>query len=563
VKRTGNRAIGKLERLAYERQLRDLRDPPRYLDEAGVEQRYRFSWATGNRAVQFIEKFCCHSKGEWAGQKIKLEKWQKRIARIAFGWLRTDGNRRFRTSYAEIARKNAKSTMAGGLGLFLLLADDEKGAEIYSAATKKDQAKIVWDTAAAMVRASPALSRFLKVFKTGIVVERTGSSFKPLGADSDTLDGLNPHGLVIDELHAHKTRGLWDVLASAMGARRQPMTIAITTAGHYDPTSIGWEIHDYAVKVLEQQFPDETFFAFIACADPADDPFSDEALQKANPNWGVSVKPDYLRKQAEQAKRKPGFLPEYEAKHINIWSQQAKRWLPMDRWQLSDPQPPAGVDVRALAVAREKQLVGLTCRAGLDLSSKLDLSALVLEFQQGDAVELVCRFWLPDAEVKRQSERGRRHYEGWAREGWITVTPGDVVDYAFIRKEINELSKLYKVAEIGFDPYGATQLVTELREADGIPMVEIRQNYLGMSAGSKDVEAKVVAQQVRHMNNPVLRWCAANCIVTTDHAGNIHPDKANSQGKIDGVVAWIMARARNSLSVAKTSVYESRGFRQL
>jgi phage terminase large subunit-like protein len=442
-------------------------------------------------------------------------------------------------------------------------ADGEQGAEVYSSATKKEQARIVWDTAAAMVKKSPALARFVRTFKTGIVVERTGSSFKPLGSDADTTDGLNPHGNIVDELHAHKTRALWDVLASAMAAREQPMTIAITTAGHYDPTTIGWEIHDYAVKVLEQQFPDETLFAFIACADEGDDPFSDTALQKANPNWGISAKPDYLRNQALDAQRKPGFLPEYEAKHINIWSQQAKRWLPMDRWQLSDPQPPAGVDVRALAVEREKQLVGLTCRAGLDLSSKLDLSALVLEFQQGDAVELVCRFWLPDAEVKRQSERGRRHYEGWAREGWITVTPGDVVDYAFIRKEINELSKLYKVAEIGFDPYGATQLVTELREADGIPMVEIRQNYLGMSAGSKDVEAKVVAQQVRHMNNPVLRWCAANCIVTTDHAGNIHPDKANSQGKIDGVVAWIMARARNSLSVAKTSVYEERGFRQL
>lgn len=555
------RAVGKLELACYARQLRDLR-----LARApgGHPKGFRFSWAAGNRVVHFFESYLRHHKGEWAGQPLKLEKWQKRVVRTAFGWLRRDGMRRFRSLYEEIARKNGKSEKAGGLGLYLVAADGENGAEVYSAATKKDQAKIVWNTAAAMVRASPELSRFVRVFKTALVVDRTGSSFQPIGSDANTTDGLNPHGVIVDELHAHKSRDLFDVLASALGSRRQPMFIVITTAGHYDPTSIGWEMHDYAVKVLEGLVEDDEFFAFVACPDEGDDKFSDAALQKANPNWGVSVKPDYLRKQAELAKVKPGTLPEYESKHINVWSQQARRWLDMDRWRLSDPPPPLSADVRQLAVEREKALAGKACRGGLDLSIKTDLSSLVLEFPlEGDLVELVCRFWIPEEEVKRQSERGRRHYEGWQREGWLTVTPGDIVDYEFIRHEIVELTKRFAVKDIGFDPFNATDLTSRLRDQDGVTMVEVRQGYLTLSAPSKDVQARVVARQVRHANNPVLTWCASNAVTVSDSAGNIKPDKANSQGKIDGLVAWVIARARNLVNVPKTSVYETRGFRQL
>lgn len=563
-----SRAIGKLERLAYERQLRDLRNPPSYLDDAGVEQRYRFSWATGNRAVKFFEGYLCHHKGEWARKPFKLQKWQKFTLRTVFGWLRADGTRRFRTDYEEVARKNGKSEKAAGTGLFLVAADGEEGAEVYSSATKKEQAKIVWNSAAKMVRASPELARFVQVTAGAIMVRRTGSTFQPLGANSKTLDGINPHGNIIDELHAHKDRGVWDVLDSALGARRQPMTVVITTAGRYDPEGIGYQQHEYAVSVLEGVIADETFFAFIACADEDDlkgsEKFSDVALQKANPNWGVSAKVSYLRGQATKAKIQTGFLPEYEAKHINVWSQQAKRWLQMDRWALCEPEVELGVDQRALAAVREQTLEGLACRAGLDLSSKIDLSSLVIEFElEGDAVALVARFWLPEAKVAEEAARGRRHYENWVREGWLVATPGEVVDYDFIRADIVKLSKLYQLQEIGFDPYKATQLVTQLREGDGIQMVEVRQGHLMMAAPCDDIEGKVVAKQVRHMNNPIMRWCAANCIVTLDPAGNKKPDKANSRGKIDGIVAWAMARSRNIVNGEKKSAYEDRGFLSL
>lgn len=563
------RPVGQLERLAYERQLRDLRNPPTYIDDLdGTEHHYRFSWKTGNRVVRFFEHYLCFHKGEWAGRPFKLQKWQKFIIRTAFGWLRADGSRRFRTLFEEIARKNGKSEMAAGLALYLLAADAEPGADVYSSATKKDQAKLVWSVAAKMVSKSPELARFVRVMTNSITCERLGSTYQPLGADSKTLDGLNPHGNIVDELHAHPDRRVWDVLDSAMGARRQPMTIAITTAGRYDPEGIGYQQHEIAVQVLKRDVIDETFFAFIACADEEDlkgeAKFSDAALQKANPNWGVSAKLGYLRGQARKAQLQRGFLGEYEAKHINVWSQEAKRWLQMDRWALCEPAPQPGVDQRALAVAREAALKGQRCVGGLDLSTKLDLTSLVLEFDRGGGVvELVCRFWIPQAQLSAKASPNFRLYEGWQREGWLTVTPGDVVDYGFIRKEINDLAKLYQLKEIGFDPYKATQLVTELREADGIQMVEVRQGYLTMNAACDDLEAKVVQTFARHMNNPILRWCAANCIVTRDAAGNMKPDKASSRGKIDGIVAWANARSRGIHNVKAPSVYETRGFRQL
>jgi phage terminase large subunit-like protein len=555
------RAIGKLERFCWERHERDLALSSKI---GGHPRGLRFDAAAGDRVVQFVEDYCKHHKGAWAGKPMLLEEWQKRITRCAFGWLRADGTRRFRTMYVEIGRKNGKSQIAAALGLYLVIADGEEGAEVYSSATKKDQAKIVWNTACAMVKKSPDLKRFARVFQASIAVERTGSMFAPLGADSQTLDGLNPHGNIIDELHAHRDRGVWDVLDSAMGARRQPMTIAITTAGVYDKESIGWEMHDYATKVLDGTFEDDAFFAFIATPDEGDDHFSPVAQQKANPNYGVSTSAEYLEKQAEKAQRQPGFLNEYLTKHLNVWSQQSKRWLMMDKWAACEPQPRVGVDLRTLDVAREVELDGQVCRGGLDLSSKLDLTALVLEFAgEGDELTLLCRFWLPEERVKETAKKGLRYYETWQREGWLRTTPGDVVDYEFIREEIKALSKRFVLKELAFDPWGAMDLATRLT-GDGLTMVECRQGYKTLSEPCKDLEARIVSGKVRHGNNPVLRWNAANAIVTTDAAGNIKPDKAKASERIDGIVAWAMARSRAIVAVPdKGTAYEDRGFLSL
>lgn len=351
------RTMGKLELLFHKRHKDDLELS---LSPQGHPRGLRFDPAAGRRVVDFIERFCKHHKGEWAGKPLLLEEWQKAIVVQAFGWMRRDGTRRYRTVYIEVARKNGKSELAGGLGLYLLVGDGEAGAEVYSSATKKDQARIVWKTAEQMVKASPELRRFVQTYQSSLVVERNASSFQPLSAESNTLDGLNPHGNIIDELHAHRDRGVWDVLDSAMGARRQPMTIAITTAGIYDREGIGWEMHDYATKVLEGTFADDSFFAYIATPDEGDDHFSELAQQKANPNWGVSVKPDYLAKQAEKAQRQPGFLNEYLIKHLNVWTQQAQRWIPLDKWAACEPELPPATNVRDWATARERALEGLS-----------------------------------------------------------------------------------------------------------------------------------------------------------------------------------------------------------
>lgn len=533
------RAMGRYERACWERHRRDLELAAL---PGGHPRGFVFSPDHGERVVQFVEGFCRHYKGEWAGRPLLLEEWQRRIIRIVFGWLKPSPNtagewvRRFRTAYIEIARKNGKSLLAAALGLYLLIADGEEGAEVYASATKLEQAEIVWLDAVKMAQRSPELRQFLRTFKGSITCGRTSSFFKPLAADSKKLDGLNPHGNVVDELHAHPERGLWDVLQSAMGARRSPLTLAITTAGHLDTESIGYEQHDYAQKILDGEFEDDTFFAFIAAADPEEDHFTDVALEKANPNIDVSAKRDYLHAQAAKARRLPNAMPEYLTKHLNVWSQQSKGWIALDVWRKCEP---AAVDREA----RELELRGAECFGGLDLAEKLDLCALVLEFPRPEGFVTICRFWLPEERMRSYAQKGQRFFEQWHRDGWLTCTPGNVIDHEFIQAEVVALSKVYRIRELAYDPWKATQTATKLL-AEGVQMVECRQGFKTYTEPVSDVEVSVVQGRLRHGNNPVLRWCVANAVITSDAAGNRKLDKSKSKGKIDGAVALVMARSR-------------------
>ncbi len=530
----------------------------------------------GQRVVEWVETFCRHHKGEWAGRLLILEPWQRDVVRIIFGWKRADGTRRFRTAYLEIPRKNGKSELGAAIGLYLTVGDQEPGAEVYAAATKKDQAKIVWDTAAKMVQQSPELRKFVRVLRGNLSVAMTGSKFEPLGADSKTLDGLNPHGTINDELHAHRDRGVWDVLETATGARRQPLNLAITTAGVYDPESIGWQMHDHAVKVLDRVIEDEYFFAFIASADEGEDTeqllkadpgyyFGEAAQRTANPNYGISVKPDKLAEAAQKAQTQPGSTNAYLQLHLNIWTQQVTRWLSLQQWFACDPLPP-GTDARALALERERSLEGRACYGGLDLATKLDLAALVLVFPGADEViDVVCRFWLPEARVELLERKNQPHWAQWSKTGWLTATPGNVLDYAAIEIETVSLAKRFKIQEIAIDPWNSTHLSNRLQENEGIVLVEARQGYKTLSEPSKDFEARIVDGKVRHAGNPILRLCVSNAVVTTDPAGNIKPDKEKASDKIDGVVAIIMALSRLIVAVPDdgTSVYEEQDIRVL
>ncbi len=534
------RPIGRLERLAYERAARDRRE--------GHKRGLWFDAQAADRAIQFFERHLHHFEGEWAGRLLVLEDWQKFRIGETFGWRRRDGTRRFRTSYNEVARKNGKSTEGGGIGLYLEGADNEPGAQVYCAATKEEQARIVHDAAKNMVTQSPDLARFYTVLAKNIVCYRLKAKFRPIGADSRTEDGFNVHGCIIDETHAHTDRRVWMKLKTGMGARRQPLMWIITTAGIYDPTSIGWELHNDAVNILEGVYEDDSLFAYIAAADEDDDWTNPETWWKANPNLGISVKWEALAELCEEAKRKPSFENEFRQMHCNQWVEQVTRWLSMDRWKACG--------------GRLGSLEGRICYGGLDLSQKLDLTAFCLWFPPTEAEpkhDLVWRFWIPEERVREMARTGRVPYAAWAAAGVLTATPGDVIDYDFIRRDINKLGEQYNIQEIAFDPYNAWDISQRLATEDGFVMAETRQGMRSMSEPSKEFERLIVAKQLRHGDNPVARWMAANVAVRKDVNGNYMPDKEKSTQKIDGIVAAIMALGRVLVHKQQRSVYEDRG----
>lgn len=537
----------RLRQLAIDRQAADL--------ERLTGLGYTFDAPAADRVVQFIEGHLRHHKGEWAGQPLRLEPWQAdEILRPVFGWRRPDGTRRFRVAYVEIPRKNGKSTIGAGVGLYLTIGDQEAGAEVYSAATKRDQAKIVHDAAKAMLKASRRLQRFATQLRNVIYCERLGSKFEPLGADSSTLDGLNPHGLIIDELHAHSDRHVYDVLQTGTGARRQPLTFIITTAGLYDPSSIGWEMHDLAVKVLEGAVADDSFFAYVTGADEGADWREPETWAGANPNLGTSVKHEYLATECARAQQSPAYENTFKRYHLNIWTQQVDRWISIDKWNAC-PAAPVTIE----------QLAGRRCYGGLDLSTKIDVCAAVFLFPPAEADgiwDVLWRFWVPADLV---AERSRSHrlpdYAAWVRDGWLQQTDGNVIDYQAIRQEVNRIGQVCTVQELGYDPWNASQLGVEL-QGDGFTLVEMRQGYKTLSEPSKALEALVLAGRLRHGDHPVARWMASNVSTRSDPNGNIAPDKSTAAGKIDGIVALIMALGRAIVQPAPTvSVYETGGLK--
>lgn len=530
---------------AVERHLRDLED--------GGERGLWFDRDAAQIAIDFFG-LLKHSKGEWAGLTIELEPWQQFILWVLFGWKREDGNRRFKTAYEEVARKNGKSTIAAGIGCYLLVADGEPGAEIYSAATKKDQAKITHSEATRMVKASPPLRKRVTVFRDNLHIQGTASKFEPLGRDSDSMDGLNVHGAIVDELHAWKTADLWDVLETATGSRRQPLMFAITTAG-YDRQSLCYQMHDYTEKVLEGVVEDDSWFGIIFTLDEDDDWQDERCWIKANPNLGVSKKLDDMQRLAERAKEMPSRLNAFLRLHLNIWTQAETKWVSREHW-----------DACGKAVD-ELGLRGRTCYGGLDLSSTTDVSAFVLVFPpqtEDDDYQVLCRFWIPEDSMHDRVRRDRVPYDAWVRQGYITATPGNVIDYAWILAQIDEDMQTYDVEEIAFDRWGATKIQTELMDRGGEDfMIQFGQGYRSMSPPMKELEKLILGHQVAHGNNPVLSWMADNLVAREDPAGNIKPDKEKSIEKIDGMVALIMALDRATRHDTHGSVYEERGIREL
>lgn len=530
---------------ACKRHLDDLKDA----ESRGLY----FDEETALRAIKFFS-ILKHSIGEWAGQRIKVEPWQAFFLAMLFGWKKADGVRRYKTGYLEVARKNGKSTMLAGVGLYLLVADGEDGAEIYTAATKREQARITHGEAERMVKSSSELSKRLIVQRNNIFIPNSASKFVPLGKDSKTLDGLNVHGAIVDELHAHPNRDMIDILETATGARRQPLIVAITTAGQ-DRQSVCFEYHEYTAKVLSGIIQDDSFFGLIYGLDEGDDWTDESNWIKANPNLGVSKKLKGMKAQAEKAKNMPTALNAFLRLELNVWTKSETKWLSVEKWQ------------RCNFAVNAEGLKGRTCYAGLDLASTKDITAFVLVFppqSKGDKWQILPRFWLPDEAMRERSKRDRVPYDVWVRQGFISATSGNVVDYDFVVEQIKKDAATYDIKEIAFDPWNATQLSNDLQKEDVAELVQFRQGYQSMSPPMKEMERLILKGELAHGNNPVLNWMADNLVATEDPAGNIKPDKAKSTEKIDGMVALIMAIDRATKgedNVIRT--YDKRGIRTL
>lgn len=539
----GTRIVGSLVRLAVERHRRDLVEGP--------TRGLTFDREAAQHAIDFFG-FLRHSKGEWANKVFVLSDWQCFIVAMLFGWKRADGTRRFREGYIEIPRKNGKSTLLSGIGLYLFFADGEAGAEVYTAATKLDQAKIVHSEAIRMVQASPLLRARIAVAKNNLSIVATHSKFLPVGADSDTLDGLNVSGAVIDEYHAHKTSGMFDILNTATGSRQQPLIVTITTAGSNKVKSPCGQKNEYCVRVLLNTSPDDDVFAFISTIDEGDDWRDEKVWAKANLNLHISAKVDDLRRKARVAAQMPSAQNSFRRLHLNQWTEQSERWLDLEVWDACEGAIPA-TDLH-------DALRGRVCYGALDLASTRDINALVLYFPPVDDEEtgyLLCTFFIPAENITDRVQRDRVPYDAWKDDGWMECTPGNITDYEFIRAKIHEFAEEFALQQVAYDRWNATQIVTQLVD-DGIEMVPFGQGFASMAAPTKSFEAKVLGKQLSHGGHPVLRWMAQNVSVKRDPADNMKPDKATSGEKIDGIVATIMAIGISELTVGdnSSSVYD-------
>ena len=537
---SGKQVACKWVRLACERHVKDLK--------TGKKRGLYFDETAAKTAIAFFY-LLNHSKGEWAGKPLSLEPWQQFFIWNLFGWKRKDGTRRFRTAYQEVARKNGKTTIAAGIGLYLLAADGEPGAEIYTAATKRDQARIAHGEATRMVKASKPLKKMIRSFKDNLHIEDTASKFEPLGKDADSMDGLNVHGAIVDEVHAHKTREVWDKLETATGARRQPIMLGITTAG-FDRQSLCYQLNEYTQKILSGIIVDDSFFGIIFTLDEGDNWEDENVWVKANPNLGVSKKWDDMRRKAKRAKDMPAALNAFLRLELNIWTQSVTRWVNQEKWDL------------CADVVDPDLLAGAECYGGLDLSSNIDLSAWIKIFPPESAngiYKILCHFWIPEDNIEQRVKRDRVPYDVWVREGYITATPGNVIDYDFILAQIDQDAEDFDLREIAFDRWGATKIQTQLLD-HGHTIVKFGQGFASMSGPMKEFEKLILAGKLAHGGNPVLTWMADNLVVREDPAGNIKPDKEKSREKIDGMVGAVMAldRAIRHEGGGK-SVYKDRG----
>jgi phage terminase large subunit-like protein len=512
---TGKKPSNLYERLAVERYISDRKN-----------KKFEFRNDKAEHVIRFFS-FLKHSKGEFAGKPFELEPWQKFILWNLFGFYNKDGTRRYNYAYIEVPRKNGKSTLAAGIALYLLDADGEPASEVYCFATKEEQAKkTIFNEAKNMVKTSPLLSKRIDVYTKSIFNEISLSYLQPLGSDSTTQDGLNTHAGINDEYHAHKTDGMMNVMKSSTGSRRNWMIFTITTAGLKIDVPCYAE-RDACTKILKGIIEQDNKFAIIYTIDEEDDWKNPLSWEKANPNWGVSLKKKYIENEFHDSVNNPTRTNNFKTKHLNVWTRDTITWIRHEDWNRCD----MGLKL--------PDLTGRTCYGGLDLASHMDFNCFALLFTDKKPFDLWVWTWMPEG--KLTFEREQANYQQWIDAGYLSTTIGDVADIDTITNKILEVLKTVNCQSIAFDPARAFHGVIQNLQKQNITMSEFRQGFITMDTPTKEFEKLVVSRGINHGGNKLLGWMLSNCSVLQDDAGNIKVSKRRSAEKIDGIVASIMA----------------------
>jgi phage terminase large subunit-like protein len=507
-------------------------------------------------AVDRVVKFfglLRQTKGRWRGKRFDLLPWQIwYVIRPIFGWKNADGTRIVRTAWIEVPRKQGKSSISSGLGLYLLTADREPGSEVFAAAGDKDQARIVFDAAAEMARNSQALNGRLEILRSIIRAPRSGGFFRALSHEARLKHGLNVSGALIDEVHVHKTRDLIDVLETGTGAREQPLIVFITTADAGEEGSIYSEKREYLENIAAGRVKDSSFYGVVYALAEDDDWTNPKNWAKANPGLDVTVKRDYIARQVQEALASPGRQNIVKRLHFGIRTKQTTRWLDMNQWD------------KNAGLVDESKLDGRECYGGLDLSATTDLTAFELIFpdvetdEQGGIHHVLSDFWLPEGNIDHLVKTTRVPYDQWIKDRWIHATEGNAIDYDAVIARILDAAGRYNLQSIGYDPWNAHHIVTRLR-AEGIDMQPIRQGFASMSPPSKELERLLLLKRLAHNGHPVLRWMADVVEAKEDGEGNlkpVKPSRAKSSKRVDGIVALVMAISQMSNANQQESAYE-------
>jgi len=522
-------------------------------DDLAVSQGCYFDEDAGKFVCDFVETFCRQSKGRWRGTPLSLLDWQRDLIMRVYGWKRSDGRRRFRRVYVEVPKKNGKSTLVSALALVALLADGEPAAEVYLNAVDREQAGIVFDESARMVAASPELAGRLEVIPSrGVIVhEQYNGKIKKNSADAPSKDGVNASHWIFDELHRFKSREVYDIFRYAGASREQPLEITITTAG--ESTDGVWhELRDYSEQVAAGLVADTTHLGVIYRADPEKDDLDDpETWRRVNPSMGVTITEDDFRLELEAAKAIPSTWSNFLRLRLGIVAGGDAQFTSPEAWAHGNDPP--------------NLELGRPCYLGLDMSSKIDLTALVLLCPDGlGGFDVGAWFWTCKDGIAQKEKRDGASYQAWARDGKLTLCDGGEIDYAAVKTKILELSRVYDLRGLGGDPWNVGQLLQELQDEEGLPVFQVRQGYASLSAPTKALEALIASRKLRHGGNEPLAWCVCNAIAQRDENANVRLSKRKSKRRIDGASALVNALAvATAVPAEESSVYEERGLMYL